>query len=618
MDTTPFQPKTSVKTPRIRQFFRKDYSHIDSVTSSLENLVFSDWREEQKAIHKKRFFIGIISFILLTGFTVVISPKSKAEVATFYPTSCLGGWSNPHKAENKPETIDGITTFNLNNSALLSSESIADLYCGSFKGEVPTSTTPTKMILTIVWNNLPNEDIKPIVSDSFASSTLNILDATSSVDFTLASSSTSTSTTSTTTESSADILTSTTTDTNNNEDNHTEVASSSTENTNTGSGASDANSTQNESTTNNVLETPTENTPQTESAQQTTETKTEEIKEPTPSTSADTSSPQSYLYKLGQKIIASLISSVYALDDSMISSSSSTEINDQNNTPTNTNTSTETENASDYSTSTDISAAPQKIETMGTIETQSTEPTNQTNETSSTTTIESSSSTNDIATTTDSSVSESTSTESSNPIFEIFYTLNGNDWVSLGKVNINNFSFNKFEIPLATSSNWADISNIQIKIESLNTFDKKPPVFVDGMILDVNYDKNVNNYEEKADPKSYDIILNSTNGDLETGIIDDSSQGKTLSIQSKTGGSLTIYKEKDDNPVYNSGLGGDPLLVNSYIFDPGDYIIVLTNKEDGCSGLSANDCVKAKGFTGSASFTISPTFNTPLEYVHIK
>lgn len=615
MDTVPLTPKISVKTSRIRQFFRKDYSHIDSVNSSLENLVFSNWREEQKAIHKKRFFIGIISFILLTGFTVVISPKSKAEVATFYPTSCLGGWSNPHKAEGKPETSDGITSFNLNNSALLSSESIADLYCGSFKGEVPTSTTPTKMILTIVWNNLPNEDSKPIVSDSFASSTLNILDATSSVDFTLISSSSSTSTT----ESSTDILTSTTTDTTNNEEQHTEVSSSSTEAIIIESGTSDANSTQNESTINNILETSTENAPQTESIPQIIETKTEETKEPTPTTSTDTSSPQSYLYKLGQKIIASLISSVYALDDSMISSSSSTEINDQNNIITNTNTSTETENASDSSTSLDNSVTSPITETTTVTEsTPTTETPNNINETSSTTTTESSSTTNDTATTTDPSISESTSTESSNPVFEIFYTLNGNDWVSLGKVNINNFSFNKFEIPLATSSNWSDISNIQIKIESLNTLDKKLPVFVDGMIIDVNYDKNVNAYEENADPKSYDITINSANGDLDTSVINDPSQGNILNVQSKTGGSLSVYKENNDNSVYNSGLGGDPLLINSYIFDTGNYTIVLTNKEDGCSGLSANDCVKAEGFVGSASFTVNPTVNTPLEYVHIK
>lgn len=522
-------------------------SHIDNVRYSLEHLIFLNTKETEDAILKKRIKIVIIVTLISMIVGSFFSPKGKAEVATFYPSSCLGGWNNPHNAEGMPETLDNVPNFTLTNSASLAKDVLADLYCGTFKGTIPTATIPKKIILTLAWKGMTEEELKPISGEAFASSTLNVLDATSSVGFT----STSTNEVGATTTSSQATSTSSTTDP-----------------------VIDQSANKAETVTPTVPVVPdvapvSEPLPASNPAPSSTPSA-----DVSPAPSIDTSAPQSFLIKMGTTFARMIAEQVYAESTTTVISSSDTLVVSGSSTDqpsSGTSTASTTLNAS----STDPSTA---------------------------------TSTTQISTTTD-------------PIFEVLYTLDGDTWLSLGKVNAKDMSYNTFEIPVTSSSTWNDISNIQIKIKSLSTTDAKPTVLIDGMALNVEYENETpvdtaTSTEIVGDPKRYDMKITSSTGNIVAAITNDADQGNILNVSSPKGGSLVVYKNASGDIVYSSGLGADTLPISSYIFDPGTFTLVITSREDGCSNATSTECVADLRTIGSLNFTITPTVNTPTKYVH--
>jgi hypothetical protein len=80
-------------------------------------------------------------------------------------------------------------------------------------------------------------------------------------------------------------------------------------------------------------------------------------------------------------------------------------------------------------------------------------------------------------------------------LFDIHYTLDGQNWNYLGSVNENNWQNLTFDIPV---NNWLDISKIQIKINSLPDTDYY--LYLESMWLEVEYiSKNKEIVEEEKD-----------------------------------------------------------------------------------------------------------------------
>lgn len=154
-------------------------SHIDNVKHTLDYLIFSNEKETEKVLLKKRIkvviFVTIISMIISSFF----SPKGKAEVVTFYPVSCLGGWNNPRNAEGEPQTKSNAdeTQFNKDNSAVLASQTQADIYCGNFIGQIEENTKPTKIIVSLAWSKG-----EVTISSESASSSESLESSTSTTD----------------------------------------------------------------------------------------------------------------------------------------------------------------------------------------------------------------------------------------------------------------------------------------------------------------------------------------------------------------------------------------------------------------------------------------------------
>lgn len=173
---------------------KKIDSHIDRVTESIRLVAFSK-HVPPRVLLAKRI---MSSFIILVLVSYSFSPYVlKANTVLFYPTTCLGGWVTPEQAVGKPAEEGEV--LSAENSAVLLPNTHAEIYCGSFDGDVPAGTVPQNTKLVIHWETHFKDEViqhsnddgdggdntdtaetatsTTIISDNFASSTQHILDA---------------------------------------------------------------------------------------------------------------------------------------------------------------------------------------------------------------------------------------------------------------------------------------------------------------------------------------------------------------------------------------------------------------------------------------------------------
>ncbi len=139
-------------------------------------------RHGQQKRSKKKISFSVIFFVCIFAIIILFSFASqiRAAEATLTPHTCLGGWNNPSNASGLPDITDGDPTkYSDINSASISN-TLADIFCGDFSGDIPKDTKPTAITLKFSWALLP-KIVQPEISataEDLASSTNSILDAT--------------------------------------------------------------------------------------------------------------------------------------------------------------------------------------------------------------------------------------------------------------------------------------------------------------------------------------------------------------------------------------------------------------------------------------------------------
>lgn len=93
--------------------------------------------------------------------------KASADLASFYPAKCLGGWQYAAHAENVPDldVSASVDDFNDINSAVLDN-AMAQLYCSNFNGDDQIGTVPTKVTLRLSLAVKNNVIMTPPVTDT--------------------------------------------------------------------------------------------------------------------------------------------------------------------------------------------------------------------------------------------------------------------------------------------------------------------------------------------------------------------------------------------------------------------------------------------------------------------
>lgn len=110
---------------------------------------------------------AVFAFIFILIISFSFGTRAELAKVSLYPENCLGGWQNPTLAQGKPDASN-IDEFSKNNSALLSNSN-AEIFCGSFAGDIPDENIiplkfSLKLSMLVSNQELPDrveDDIKP-------------------------------------------------------------------------------------------------------------------------------------------------------------------------------------------------------------------------------------------------------------------------------------------------------------------------------------------------------------------------------------------------------------------------------------------------------------------------
>jgi hypothetical protein len=95
--------------------------------------------------------IGALAVVLIVVITADTF-QGHANTVLWYPKSCLGGWTSSANAAGAPELspLASADEFTADNSAILE-DSLSQIFCGEFEGDVPLETMPVSVTLNISW-----------------------------------------------------------------------------------------------------------------------------------------------------------------------------------------------------------------------------------------------------------------------------------------------------------------------------------------------------------------------------------------------------------------------------------------------------------------------------------
>ena len=134
-------------------FFGSKQRFISFKNDPKQKWIFDLSPEHIKSILRHDYAYICYGVLIIASFVIILySDRAKAQ-AIFYPASCLGGWTNTGKATGPADLPDGsdTTLFNSENSAILKNTN-AEIYCGSFTGDIPKDTEPKKFYLSFSWS----------------------------------------------------------------------------------------------------------------------------------------------------------------------------------------------------------------------------------------------------------------------------------------------------------------------------------------------------------------------------------------------------------------------------------------------------------------------------------
>lgn len=133
----------------------------------------------------KLFFpvIALLVVLALVYGSFFRSPNEvEANIASFYPTNCLGGWKNVDKIAGQPEVRPDNDVIYTDENSASTINSNAQVFCGGFSGEIPDAAKHQKVTVNFSWyigdkdkqEKIKKENEAPVmevISDSVAPAT---------------------------------------------------------------------------------------------------------------------------------------------------------------------------------------------------------------------------------------------------------------------------------------------------------------------------------------------------------------------------------------------------------------------------------------------------------------
>lgn len=529
-----------------------------------------------RALFSKTF----IACLVITTLVLYTSraPFLKAEATSFYPKACLGGFDAIRNAEGKPDTkvAAGRDAFDSENSAYLSGEQSAEMYCGNFDGTVADHTVPNKITLTIYLTTKEKQDAPIIKNDTSASSTtfLQVLDATTTP-----------------------IL---------------ENGAAKDASTPTNGGAGD-------------VTTP----PQQEVSPEVPSQVPVAPKDPpasaivpTPDIPSTDASPQTKL-SIPSKLASYFITHVFAENDaasgeqhvSVLDVAAATEAKSDSSQMTEikpgTTKKSEEKPSVPMSTSAQEEIKPASESSSSTEETAQLDTSSLAKPLDTPLAIENVSVAQSIKDALESfEVSDNVATSTEHPVFEVAYALGGDTWTPLALLGKENSRTISIQLPLETIKSWSDISKLQVRVKNAESLDARDDLYVDGMSLAIGYEKDA----DTVHIRDYVIKgIENTGTEMTVSLGGEKGKESTIQVKAKQKAGLAFYNLDTEALALTTEVNSD----NPSDFDPnamlpdfGSYALVLTTDTSWCSGKKLEECLTQESFQSLTYLDLFPSSET--------
>jgi hypothetical protein len=186
-----------------------------------------------------------------------------------------------------------------------------------------------------------------------------------------------------------------------------------------------------------------------------------------------------------------------------------------------------------------------------------------------------------------------------NTLLRILYTLDGVTWLPLGEVNNSNWRGAKFEIPLTS---WDDISKMQISLERIDTYDKTPSIYLDGMKIDVEYEHT----QGIVSPSSFHISsMKSNDPTLALSVGGHPPEREDVSVSSAAGlANLAVYNSDIGALLLDTHVGAGNYILDPEYLGSGNFTLINTNDPNICENKNLDECMAAEDFISSGVFSI--------------
>lgn len=525
----------------------------------------------------RRFFFSrsLIAGVLIVSTVLYTSkaPFLKAETTIFYPKACLGGFEGVNLAEGEPETkVDSESdAFDIENSAHLWKEQSSEMYCGNFDGEVLSNTKPSKLVLTLFLATKESREVI-IQNDGGASSTtfLEVLDATK---IPILENSVGT--------DGSDSTTSSTT--------------SSGDSSEVGGGGEPSG----EAPQVNEVKVESPLPPKEIEETPATPKVSEEAAPAPPSEQALNDAREGVA--MSQKIarVASFFLSKVSAQESGGGEGSQT----IETAPAILNTVPPP--LVEIAPPLKVEEPEAKTEDKKTEDKKAEEDTLGDSGAASSTTTKEEIKESDPAKETlfegiksalsKEQISRNTSSSTEHPLYEISYTLGGDEWVPLAFLGEENTKTVSLTVPLSETSSWKEVSQIQVKIKSLESLDARTDLYVDGMSLTISYEKDASAVRE------YTIKDIENTGDaLTVEIAGEKGEPSSLFIKVKEKSGIALYSINPKGLMMATEVN-----VDGTNFDPGailpkygSYVFVATEDSNWCSDKTLDGCIATSTVKG--------------------
>ncbi len=405
--------------------------------------------EKVKALFSRsKGFMGYGIVALLVVAIVTVSFHARANIATFYSSSCLGGWKHPKNAEGAPENPHTFSEYT-SNSAVYTNQN-ADLYCAGFTGEFPDSKVPQKFSLELFIDSYTTKELNALKAkekiheekiEPSVGNTLDTHDTPLSIDGIIED------------EVSVDSVPLKIIDTEN-------IVES-------GEGEQTIQDTQNETS---VVE------KQADQTETTSESETTSNPEPV-SDNVSVGFWSRAVAKIHWKQALAEDVPVDVLENS-------------ETTPPSTDTAVELEKNETVPNNPTVSIPEKNLieDTQTTTVDQETKEesiTEKSNEDENRVLSQ-----DDTDPQTNQNISTNISDEDiSEAYFKVAYSLDGESWIDLGAISQRSLPHPEFDLPFEELNTWQDVSAMQIRITPVQSFDTKPVFFLDAMAINVEYDE---------------------------------------------------------------------------------------------------------------------------------